>query len=262
MQYNAVVSAMEEITPDIRLFKIKLASGVKLPYKAGQFAILGLPADPSNLGGEWIRRAYSIASAPRETDVAGEVEFYIVKVENGQLTSRLFNTNAGDKIFMGEKVAGFMNLDRLPDDHNVLFICTGTGIAPFVSMMREYKEKLLNGKRKVGFLHGSRQTYELGYRDYLEALAVANPDFKYFPIVSRAKNEPAGAWSGYEGHAQSLIVNGEVDKVLGIEIKPADASIFLCGNPRMVDDTVAILTEKGFTPNTMQSPGNLYFDKH
>ena len=258
MQYNAVVKNIKDITPEIKLFFVQFKDGHKFDFKAGQFAVLALPDDANNLDGEWHRRAYSITSAPSQD----EVEFYIVLVKDGRLTPRLFNLKAGDEIFMGEKPAGLMNFNGVEEDSNILFISTGTGIAPFVSMLREHKDEIFNGKRQVALIHGARHTYELGFKGELEELEKKNPYFRYYPVVSRADQEIGMAWTGYTGHAQDLIKNGTVEKHLGVKIKPEDFHVFLCGNPRMVDETVELFTEKGFTRNTIKEKGNLYFDKH
>ena len=258
MQYNAIVRNIKEITPEIRLFFITFKDGHKFEFKAGQFAVLALPDDANNLDGEWHRRAYSIASAPSQE----EVGFYIVLVKDGRLTTRLFNLNIGDEIFMGEKPAGLMNFDAVEDDSNILFVSTGTGIAPFISMLREHKDKIFNGKRQVALIHGARHTYELAFKGELEELAKKTPYFRYYPVVSRSEQETGMVWNGYKGHAQDLIKNGVIEKDFGVKIKPEDFHVFLCGNPKMVDESVEVFTSKGFTRHTVKEKGNLYFDKH
>ena len=258
MQYNAIVKNIKEITPEIKLFFIKFKDNHKFEYKAGQFAVLGLPDDKNNLDGEWHRRAYSITSSPKQD----EVEFYIVLVPDGRLTPRLFDLKIGDEIFMGEKAAGLMNFDGVEETSDLLFISTGTGIAPFVSIIRDHKDEILNGKRQVALIHGARHTYELGFKGELEELQKLSPYFHYYPIVSRSEQEVGQQWTGYKGHAQSLITNGTIEKDFGKSITPNNFHVFLCGNPRMVDETVDIFLQKGFTRHTLKEKGNLYFDKH
>lgn len=258
MPYNAIVKNIKEITPEIKLFFVKFKDEHKLEFKAGQFAILGLPDDKNNLEGEWHKRAYSITSSPSQD----EVEFYIVLVPDGRLTPRLFDLKIGDEIFMGEKAAGIMNFDGVKEDSDLLFISTGTGIAPFVSIIREHKKEILNGKRQVGLIHGARHTYELGFKGELEELEKQSPYFHYYPIVSRSEQEMGEKWQGHKGHAQSLILNGTIEKDFGKKISPETFHVFLCGNPRMVDETVEIFMNKGFTRHTLKEKGNLYFDKH
>ena len=258
MQYNAIVNSIKDITPEIKLFSISFKDGHKFDFRAGQFAVLGLPDDKSNLDGEWHRRAYSITSAPSQSNV----EFYIVLVKEGKLTPRLFALQPGDEVFMGEKAAGLMGFANVPEDNNILFVSTGTGIAPFVSMLREHKDEIFNGKLRVVLIHGARHTYELGFKGELEELAKKTPFFHYWPIVSRSEQEFGVEWKGYKGHAQSLITNGTVEKDFGTKIETDNFSVFLCGNPKMVDECVALFDAKGFTRNTIKEKGNLFFDKH
>jgi ferredoxin--NADP+ reductase len=268
-QYNAIVKNVREITDEIRVFSITPEKG-RLDHKAGQFAVLGLPADANDPDGKWIARAYSIASGPS----AELVEFYIVLVSDGRtdrskdrtpadgrLTSRLFSLKTGDRIFMGPKACGIMGLERVPDDSDVLFVSTGTGIAPFIGMIREHGDRLLNGRRQVGLLHGARHAYELAFKPELEEMAAESPYFHYFPVVSRSDVDPM-EWNGYKGHVQNLISDGTVEKAFGKKITAKDFTAFICGNPRMVDETVGMFSAMGFVRAGAAGPGNLYYDKH
>lgn len=258
MQYNAIVTNIKDITPEIKLFFVKLKDNSKFNFKAGQFAVLGLPDDRKNIEGLWHRRAYSIASSPSQD----KVEFYIALVSDGKLTPRLFDLKVGDDIFMSPKAAGVMNFDNVKEDADLLFISTGTGIAPFVSIIREHREEILNGKRQIALVHGARHTYELGFKGELEELAKSCPYFHYYPIVSRSEQEIGRIWEGYKGHAQSLVTGGVIEKDFGKKITSNGFHTFLCGNARMVEETVEIFVEKGFKRNTPNEKGNLYFDKH
>jgi ferredoxin--NADP+ reductase len=268
-QYNAIVENVREITDEIRVFSIVPEKG-RFVYKAGQFAVLGLPLDSKKPDGEWIARAYSIASGPSEDTV----KFYIVLVsdgredtskdrtaEDGRLTSRLFALKSGDRIFMGPKASGIMGFENVSDDSDVLFISTGTGIAPFSSIIHEHMDTLLNGRRQVGLVHGSRHVHELGFKPEMEEIAAASPYFHYLPVVSRSDGDPM-AWSGYKGHVQDLISDGTIEKVFGKKVTARDFTAFVCGNPRMVDETVEMLSAMGFVRATASEPGNLYYDKH
>ena len=163
---------------------------------------------------------------------------------------------------MGEKAAGLMRFNDVDANSNLLFISTGTGIAPFVSILREHKNQIFNSKRKVVLIHGARFTYELGFKGELEELEKTVSGFKYCPVVSRYKQELGVEWNGYTGHAQSLVENGTIEKFFGTEITNKNTNVFLCGNPSMVDDCVNIFTNKGFIKNTIKEKGNLFFDKH
>ena len=263
MKYNATITEIVDITPDIKIFQITPDFG-KLDFKAGQFAVLGLPDDPDNPDGEWHRRAYSIASAPDKPTVG----FYIVLVSDAappappaKLTPRMWKLKEGDKIFLGEKVAGHM---LLPDDlgvKNLLFIATGTGIAPFASMLMDRNEEIFGGKHKVCIVQGARHSCELGFKGFFINREKKSPDtFFYYPVVSRPKESEQ--WTGFTGRVQNVLASGEIEKNFGCQINPKTTEIFLCGNPLMVDQVVEHFEALGFTRNTPNTPGNLHFDKH
>lgn len=258
MQYNAIVTNIKDITKEIKLFSIKFKDNHKLNFKAGQFAVLALPKDENDLDGEWYRRAYSITSIPEEA----ELKFYVVLVSNGSLTPKLFKLNIGDDIYLGEKAAGLINFDTTDKTSNLLFISTGTGIAPFISILRGYKNDIFNNKRQVALIHGARFTYELGFKGELEDLEKTYNNFKYYPIISRSEDETGVLWNGLKGHAQLVIKDGLISKQFNAELLPDNTKVFLCGNPNMVDECVALFTEKGFIKNTFKVKGNLFFDKH
>jgi ferredoxin--NADP+ reductase len=271
MQYNATVTSVKSITEDIKLFLIRPDGGRPVDFKAGQFAVLGLPVDAGKPEGEWVRRAYSIASVPGQP----EAEFYVVLVsdgrpksqgeggpEDGRLTSRLFSLGEGGRISMGEKAAGLMLFENVDEDADILFIATGTGIAPFVSILRTHKDEVFNGRRQVALAHGVRHTYELGFKGELEDMQREFPSFHYYPVVSRSESESGPTWNGRKGHVQSLILDGSIEKDMGRKIIPGHFHAFLCGTPKMVDETVPIFLERGFSKHTPNAKGNLHFDKH
>ena len=263
MQYNAVIDSITEITPSIRIFRLKPDFG-KLDFTAGQFAVLGLPDDPANLDGEWHRRAYSIASPPSYNTV----DFYIVLVDDApppappaKLTPRLWKLKAGDRIFLGEKVAGSMVLPQDFGDKNLLFIATGTGIAPFVSITNDRTKEIYNGTRHIGVIQGARHSSDLGFKGFFDDDHKENPKTRhYYPTVSRPY--PGRHWEGFTGRVGDVLDSGIVEQDFGRPITPENTLVFLCGNPNMVDDMVARFEALGFTRNTPWQPGNLFFDKH
>ncbi len=253
-KFNAKVVGITDITPEIKVFKIVKDDGTKFEHKAGQFAVLGLPMDKNNPDGEWVQRAYSISS------VSGSdtTEFYIVLVENGKLTTRLFALKEGDPIYMAPKAAGVMGFEDVPDDVNVLFLSTGTGIAPFTSIIRTFKDQLLNGKRKVALFHGARYETDLAYFDEFQGMEKEFEDFGYFPVVSRADEQ----WHGLTGHVQ-VIMEKELDRFLHHSpFDPEKTYAFICGNPKMVEETAKMFLDKGFKHHNIKEHGNLRFDKH
>lgn len=116
-----------------------------------------MPEEAPEEPGKMIKRAYSIASAGTNT---AYLEFYINLVPSGALTPRLFALQPGDTVYLGSKITGMFTIDEVPAERNLLFIATGTGLAPYVSMIRTHL--LANPERKLCILHGARHSWELG----------------------------------------------------------------------------------------------------
>lgn len=162
---------------------------------------------------------------------------------------------------MSEKSAGIMEFKNINETDNIIFLSTGTGIAPFVSILRNHKNEILNDKRKVVFAQGVRHPSELAFEYELLGLEESNKFFKYFPVVSRAEEEGID-WTGTKGHVQTLINDGIIENFFEEKINPNNTNVFLCGTPKMVDDCVNIFTNMEFTRHTLKEKGNLFFDKH
>ena len=247
--YNATVIGREEINPQLVVLRVR-PDGNVFDFKPGQFAVLGLPgsaprvpeaapeentAEPDKM----IRRAYSIASSSLEKRY---VEFYLTLITSGALTPRLFALKHGDRVFMGPKASGIFTLDRVAPDKAAVMIATGTGLAPYISMLRTL---LVNeDKRRFVVLHGARYSWDLGYRGELESLARLRPNFTYIPSITRADQDPH--FIGYTGRIQALVEQGVVEKESGVALDPARAEVFLCGNPEMVKAVTGLLAIKGF----------------
>ncbi len=231
LENNAIVTDIKEITKNIKEFTVKLNVDAE-PFKAGQFCVLGL----TNSEGKFISRSYSIASKP---SVNTRV-FYIVLVEDGQLTPLLFNLKRGDGIFMSPRGAGHMVYDHFIDSKNLLFCATGTGIAPFRSILDEYEADLKH--KHIHLLHGVRYKQDLGYKDYFEKLEKKYPNFKYYPVVSRED------WEGKRGYIVDLFENEKEIKEL---IEDKNLKVMMCGNPKMVETTVGILDKHGITEDSI-----------
>ncbi|MFV2072220.1 MAG: ferredoxin--NADP reductase [Thermoanaerobaculales bacterium] len=199
--------------------------------------------DPAPEPDKLIRRAYSIASSPEEADF---LELYITLVRSGALTPRLWALKPGDHLWLGRKFSGLFTLDDLPGSAHVVLMATGTGLAPYMSMLRGFL--LRESQRKVAVLHGARHSWDLGYRSELQTLQRLFPDFDYIPIVSRPEEE-ALPWTGHRGYVQELWQRGTVAERWGFSPEPATTHVFLCGNPGMIDQ--AMFSEKfgGVSPN-------------
>ena len=267
-EFNAVVTQRLEITPDLIILRVT-PDGWELPaFEAGQFAVIGLPPDaprtefsdpvedfvePRN---RLIRRAYSIASSSVATEY---LEFYITLVRSGALTPRLFALEMGDRLWLGPKITGMFTLQDVPKNKNVVMVATGTGLAPYMSMLRTYLRE--NKTRRFVVLHGARHSWDLGYRSELETMQDLCDNFIYIPQISRPANEHI-AWSGHTGYVQNLWMDGPLDEVWGGHPTPEDTHVFVCGNPHMCEDVTQILISEGFKEHKRRDPGQVHVERY
>lgn len=264
---NAIVTLRDEISPWLMILRVVPAGWALPDFVPGQFAVLGLPgaaprcalsepeepaADPHKL----IRRAYSIASSSLTRQY---MEFYIALVTTGALTPRLFALKIGDPIWLGPKITGLFTLDQAPADCNLVLIATGTGLAPYMSMLSTHL--MCGGAQRVVVLHGARHSWDLGYRSQLMTLQRLCPNFTYIPTISRPKDEPA-PWPGATGYVQDLWRDGVLARVWGRRPTPADTHIFLCGAPAMIDDMVQLLGREGFKEQTRKEAGEIHVERY
>lgn len=266
-ELNAVVSQRMEVSPGLIILQV-VPDDFEVPeFEAGQFAVLGLPGStpryiPSDLEEETrpaeklIKRAYSIASSSTTKNF---VEFYISLVHSGALTPRIFALERGDRIWISPKISGLFTLSRVPSDQHVLLVATGTGLAPYMSMLRS--ELVCGGPRRFGVLHGARHSWDLGYQSELLALQRMCSNFAYIPTISRPDEEPV-AWPGRAGYLQDLWQSRVVEEAWRVAVEPTNTHIFLCGNPRMIEDLSRILREEGFREHTPKEPGQVHVERY
>lgn len=263
--YNATLVGREEINPQLVVLRIQ-PDGALFDFKPGQFAVLGLlgseprvpeatleerAADPGKL----IRRAYSIASSSVERRY---LEFYLTLITSGQLTPRLFALKHGGRLFLGPKATGVFTLDRVPAGKAVILIATGTGLAPYISMLRT---QLMNDTtRRYVVVHGARFSWDLGYRGELETLARLRPNFTYLPSITRQDQDPT--FRGHVGRIQALLEQGIVEREAGVTLDPAVADVFLCGNPDMINSVKGMLAARGFAPDHGPEIGTIHVEEY
>lgn len=254
---NATIVQRHDVTEQLAIIKVQPDAGAVPEFEAGQFINLALPAvgrgpsrdSPARATARvpLTRRSYSIASPPSVRD---HVELFLVLVEQGRLTPRLWDIPEGGRVWMDDTCAGSFTLDGVERDKNLVMVATGTGIAPYVSMLRQYQNT--RRWRSVTVIHGVRYAADLGYREELEALARRDDTVRYLPIASR---EPEGsAWRGPRGRVTTTLGSLELD--------PRDTHVFLCGNPAMIDDARKLLEPRGFVADDRDKPGNLHFERY
>ncbi len=266
--YNATVIQRIDVTPRLIILQVR-PDRSEISFKAGQFIVLGLKrsaprvpeADPEEVPPEkmerLVRRSYSISSSSRERDY---LEFYISMVSSGELTPRLFHLQAGDRLFLGPEAKGVFTLDRVPEGKNILLVGTGTGLAPYVSMMRTQALGLSCPVRRMAVLHGASYSWDLGYRGELESLDRHCKTFRYLPIITRPQQDRD--WQGRTGRLNDWVDRPELADLCGFPLDPGQTHIFLCGHPLMVEESARLLTGKGFDAGTRKEPGNLHLEKY
>ena len=261
---NCVITQTVQVSPIMKIIRVKPDGWQFPPFEAGQFVGLGLPPEAPRCKeatkehkepqpGKLIKRAYSIASS--STDEV--VEFYITLVHSGQLTPRLFALNIGDRIWMGKKAVGMFTLDQIDPDSNVIMIATGTGVAPYMSMLRT---NALQRKGKLLVIQGAANSWDLGYSSELKLLDNMFPNFTYYPTITEPEKEPAG-WQGDTRFVQDIWVSGLVKRLWGFTPTPDNTHIFLCGNPRMVDGMKELLAKEGFTEHSKKVFGQIHAEE-
>ncbi len=219
------------------LFSFTTTRDTALRFRNGHFVMLGLPVE-----GKPLLRAYSIASPNHDETL----EFFSIKVPNGPLTSRLQHLQAGDEIIVSRKPTGTLVLDDLKPAKHLYLLGTGTGLAPFMSLIRD--PDVYERFDKVVLVHGARHISDLAYYDYItqelpqhEFLGeVVREKLIYYPTVTR---EPFRN----QGRLTDLFVSGKLCSDIGLpQLNPETDRVMMCGSPTMLKDTCAILDARGF----------------
>ncbi|MGK2849789.1 MAG: FAD-binding oxidoreductase [Candidatus Limnocylindrales bacterium] len=231
-RYNASLTRREDQHESLAYFWVKF-DGDPTPFEPGQYMTIGVFVD-----GKIVQRPYSVASAPRDAAATG-YELYLRKVGGGTFTPTLWDLPVGHRLRMiGPKGKFLLEPD---DDRTHLFVSTGTGLAPFISMIRETKAQ--GQPRRTVILHGASYVDELGYRDELEGLSASGAyPVTYVPTISRASDARNAGWTGRFGRVEHVV--SSVCQDLGLE--PDQTVVYICGNPEMIVNTETVLMDLDF----------------
>jgi ferredoxin--NADP+ reductase len=235
-----------------RLFTFTTTRDPSLRFSNGHFTMIGL-----RLNGKPLLRAYSIASPNYEE----HLEFLSIKVEEGPLTSHLQHIQVGDTIIVGKKPTGTLLIDYLTPAKRLYLLSTGTGLAPFLSIIRdpETYEKF----ETVVVVHGVRQVDELAYHDLIvdhlpqhEFLGdMIGQQLRYYPTVTRETYRNMG-------RVTALIESGKLFTDLALSpINPAEDRVMLCGSPGMLNDLKHMLETQGFVEGNTSIPGDFVIER-
>lgn len=220
------------VTDDLLRLRVSRPSGFR--YRPGQHVKMGVPG---------VTRTYSLASAPHEA----HLEFFVEVFPGGRLSQRLRELEPGAAMALGDRAKGDLEVDvRYP---NQLLVATVTGVAPFVSMLRDHlhRHRANGGRRRFVILHGASLADELGYADELAGLARRHPEtLTYVPTVSRPDSPRNAGWTGARGRVET-----QVETLLGrFDLTRNDTGVIACGNPGMVSNVAGAFRRRGFAVQT------------
>lgn len=230
-----------------RLFSFTATRDPGFRYQSGQFTMIGLMVE-----GRPLLRAYSMVS-PHWDDT---LEFLSIKVPDGPLTSRLQHVRPGDAVLIGRKASGTLLLQNLLPGKRLYLLSTGTGLAPFMSVVRD--PETYERFDTVVLVHGCRQVAELAYGELLQhelprheylGEAVAR-GLRYYPTVTREAFR-------HQGRIPTLLEAGRIEHDLGLPALDREHDrVMMCGSPEMLKDTRALLEKRGFVEGNMSRPGH------
>ena len=227
------------------LFTLRVKCPQVEAFEPGQFLQLGLELD-----GHHVNRPDSAASPFGES-----LEFFIVVVEEGRLTPRLWKLQPGDKLDVSEKAAGSFTLSHCPDASVLWLLATGTGIAPYIAMLRTAAP--WQRYKRVVFVHGVRRACDLAYQTELSDYAARYGNrFRYAPVISR--EEKPGT---LPGRITACLANGSLENVVDQPLTP-DACVMMCGNPDMLDETQKLLELRGLKKHRAKAPGQIVVERY
>jgi len=235
------------------LFSFRTSRDQGLRFENGQFVMIGLEVD-----GRPLLRAYSIASPNYEE----HLEFFSIKVPNGPLTSRLQHLQPGQTVKVSRKPTGTLVLHDLKPGKHLYLFATGTGLAPFMSVIQD--PEAYERFEKIVLIHGVRTVAELAYADFIQNELPQNEFFGeevkekliYYPTVTR---EPFRN----QGRLTDLIESGKLFADIGLPpLDPAVDRVMICGSPAMLEDSCALLDRRGFeVSHRIGRPGDYVIER-
>lgn len=217
------------------LFSLRV-QGAAVSFRAGQFVRIAL-----DIEGQRIARAFSFVNPPDDP----VLEFYGVIVPHGPLSPQLAQLEAGDFLYIAGNPAGFLVLSEVPEAETLWLVATGTGLAPFLSLLRT--EELGRRFKNVVLVHAVRYARELTYQDVIRQTRA-----RYVTFVSREPAPPA-----LMGRIPAAIADGRLEAAAGLKLAPETSHVMLCGNPQMLKDVAAVLAQRGLRKHRRRTPGHI-----
>lgn len=237
---------VEKIQWNERLFSLRIRAEFK-EFLAGQFVRIALDID-----GERIARPYSLVNAPGEE----LIEIYFNIVPEGPLSSKLAALDIDDEIFLTDKANGFLTVDEVPECRHLWLLATGTGVGPFLSILKG--EKVWQRFEKIVLAYSVRDASELSYEEQISAILQQHADqFSYVPFVTREKLEGA-----MNQRITACIEDGSLEARTGIIINENDSHVMMCGNSAMISSVTECLEERNLRKHRRREPGHITTEKY
>lgn len=235
------------------LFSLRCSRDPGFRFRAGQFARLGV----RKADGTVVWRAYSMVSAPHDEFL----EFFSIVVPGGEFTSELSRLEAGDSLLVDRQAYGFLTLDRFADGRDLWLLASGTGLAPFLSILQDFE--VWQRFARIVLVYSVRTARELAYQPLihglkdLEHLAEYADKLIYLPLVTRER-----APGCLHGRITTLLSSGELERAAGLPLSPEHSRLMLCGNPQMIDDTRALLKQRDLQLSLTRRPGQVAVENY
>ncbi len=236
------------------LFSLKMTRPPSFRFRSGEFVMIGLPKED----GKPLLRAYSMASPSYDE----EIEFLSIIVQDGPLTSRLQHIKPGDPVYLGKKPTGTLVTDALLPGKRLFMLSTGTGLAPFMSLVRD--PEIYSMYDEVIVVHSVRRVKDLAYRELLESKLEGDPLLEdedrermiYVPTVTREEFRN-------QDRIQVMIDDGRLfEQSKGPKhFVPEEDRVMLCGSMAMIKDHAADLEARGFTEGANNKPGQFVIER-
>ena len=230
------------------LYSFKTTRPPEYHFRAGQYSRLGLINQEGNL----VWRAYSIVSSTSDT----QLEYYVIDVPGGAFTSALQRLGPGDPILLDRQTYGVMTPERFSDGEDLWMLATGTGLGPFIAILRE--PVVWQRFRHLLVVHSTRLPDEFAYADELLELQrkYATDAASLRVLRTSTRGMPQSGDTGHlHGRITTLLQNGELEKHAGLTLQATSSRVMLCGNPAMTDEMRELLKERGLRPCRRDTPG-------
>jgi ferredoxin/flavodoxin---NADP+ reductase len=245
------LTAIQVWSPSV--FSLRCTRDAGFRFQAGQFARLGVQKSDGSV----VWRAYSMASAPHDQFL----EFFSIVVPGGEFTSELSRLQVGDSLLVEKQALGFLTLDRFADGRDLWLLASGTGLAPFLSILQGLE--VWQRFERVVLVYSARTASELAYQPLIHGLMQQAHlqeyagRFVYLPLVTR--EQVPGC---LHGRITTLLESGALEQAAGLSLEPEHSRLMICGNPQMIDDTRARLKQRDLQLSLTRRPAQVAVENY